>query len=262
MLNEPASESSTENSNVKSDSQIDVDVESNNVNMQEVPSSSNQLLLTTCLPTTVPTFALNSVSSTINLLETSNTCSNAEVSSLESVGENPESDKMEEAETQFNLNLPVRMAADSTSVEEPEAFSSAESPLPAEELADASPSLAVSPAPSSEDLKDPSPIEEDTTVEDPESSCSMNIADPDFSPLVKDEITDDSNENSATPSEHVTSRDSASFNSNCEIAETNVVSSSLQKDTSCLPSDCLDSDSSSLQQSFNVSFYLLCCVPL
>ncbi|GBL84872.1 Polycomb protein Asx [Araneus ventricosus] len=247
MLNESVSDS-TENSVVKSDT---TNVESNNVNMQEVPSSSNQLLLTTCLPTTVPTFALNSVSSTINLLETSNTCSNAEVSSLESMGENPEIDKMEEAETQFNLNLPVRMAADSTSVEEPEAFS-AESPLPAE-LADASPSLVASPAPSSEDLKDPSPVEEDTTVEDPESSSSMNITDPDYSPLVKDETSDDSNENSATPSEHVTSRDSASFNSNCEIAETNVVSSSLQKDTSCLPSDCLDSDSSSLQQSFNNS---------
>lgn len=247
IINEPISDSSTEKSIAKSDCP---NVESN-VNMQEVPSSSNQLLLTTCLPTTVPTFALNSVSSTINLLETSNTCTNAEVSSLESMAETPESDKIDEAETKLNLNLPVRMAADSTSVEEPETFS--ESPLPLEtEMADASPSLAVSPTPSSEDLKDPSPMEEDI-VEDPESSSSMNIAVPDYSQLVKDEISDESNENSVTPSEQVVSQDSASFISNSEITETNIVSSSLQKDTSCLPSDCLDSDSSSLQQPYNNS---------
>ncbi|GFW09610.1 polycomb protein Asx [Trichonephila clavipes] len=248
ILNEPVSDSSTEKSIAKSDCP---NVESN-VNMQEVPSSSNQLLLTTCLPTTVPTFSLNSVSSTINLLETSNTCTNAEVSSLESMGETPESDKMDKAETKFNLNLPVRMAADSTSVEEPETFS--ESPLPLEtEMADASPSLAVSPTPSSEDLKDPSPMEEDI-VEDPESSSSMNMAVPDYSQLDKDEISDESNENSVTPSsEQVVSQDSASFISNSEITETNIVSSSLQKDMSCLPSDCLDSDSSSLQQPYNNS---------
>ncbi|GIY88150.1 hypothetical protein CDAR_191181 [Caerostris darwini] len=301
VLSEPTSDSSTENSVVKMDSSS---MESD-VNMQEVPSSSNQLLLTTCLPTTVPTFALNSVSSTINLLETSNTCTNAEVSSQESMGETPESDKMDQIETQFNLNLPIRMAADSTSVEEPETCMS-ESSLPAD-MADESPSVVVSPspsitapptpsitaspitsvaaspapsiaespspsiaespvpsvaqspilsivpspspAPSSEELKDTSVVEEDI-VEDPESNSSMNITALDDYSLVKAESSDESYE---TPSEQVVSLDSASINSNSEIAETNIVSSSLQKDLSCLPSNCLDSDSSSLQQSYNNS---------
>ncbi|KAG8196673.1 hypothetical protein JTE90_006582 [Oedothorax gibbosus] len=97
----------------------------------EAPSSTNQLLLTTCLPSTVPTFSLNSVSSTINsAIATSNACTNDEVSFLIEE-EIAEEDRMDV--TEDNLNLPVLMAADSTSIEEPDMASES---LPATEQED------------------------------------------------------------------------------------------------------------------------------
>lgn len=193
------------------------------------------------------------------------------------------------AEDNFNLNLPVRMAADSTSIEEPEetilvssdtivdmedipiaqssmdtmALSpSADTPevAPSEEdTAVLLPSQSLSsPAPSLEDSKD-SPMTEET-VEDLESSSSMNIVImPECSSPVKDDLFDES---SAMALETVVCQDSISLNSNSETAETNIVSSSLQNDLSCLPAECLDSESSSLQPPFNVSFLFFCSYKL
>lgn len=306
----------------------------------EAPSSTNQLLLTTCLPSSVPTFSLNSVSSTINsALETSNaSCTNDEVSSFP-VEEEIAEERMDITEDNLNLNLPVRMAADSTSIEEPDVVSES---LPATELEDvsvsqssldvaelspsdqladmpedsalasmleASPSesmldvlqsasmldslpsasmletppvsmlealpstsmldslqsentavlvssqsstnVAISPMPLMEDSKDSLITSE--IAEDMESSNSMNIIEFECASPVKDHLSEESCFDNSTMLLEQTCQNSMSLTCNIEVAETNMVSSSLQNDTCCLPAECLDSDSS-LQPPFNVSF--------
>ncbi|XP_071036332.1 putative Polycomb group protein ASXL2 [Parasteatoda tepidariorum] len=232
--------------------EIDSQMTESNVYIPETQVTSNYLLKT-CTPSTVPTFAINSVSSTINPLDTSNTCTNADVSSLdsESNGEAAECAAVDTSESCcIDPNAPVCMAADSTSIEEPYEFPES----PAGDLTiDASPSSVASGM--MEGFSEHSSALADDVAMDQESTTSTNIATVDDSPGTKADTTEEeSMEHYITSVEPIASQDSVSYNSNCEIVEINTVTTSLlDNDIGCLTSECLDSDSSSLQQPFDDS---------
>ncbi|XP_035233809.1 putative Polycomb group protein ASXL3 isoform X2 [Stegodyphus dumicola] len=255
VLNDKLEDTSSVNQSQKlDDSKIEAVV-----TMQDVQSSSKELLLTTCPPSAIPTPELNSISSNLNLLETSNICTNAdnictnaevssaEVDSVDSSSEN----SLSLAKAESDSSEAACPVVESTLTEESEMIPGSSVPNKSADLLE---SLAASPEPLSVGPEDHVVSLADNLTVDQELKSSTNICSTDRSPTSKcDSVEEDSVENTLPTIEEAVVPPSDIINNN-EKPETNVSSTLLlENDLNSLPSECLDSDSSSMQQPYNNS---------